>query len=660
MTFEANLFLQESSQSVVGGHIDLYLETPTTYNVSLQYMASFRQKLEDEDTSLNTTWSDVGEILIPNLAANTLYDVVVYVRAKDNEETEQSTGVYEIQSSKDSISIAVTMSFIPTAPWNVTLKRLSPTEVLVNWNAPYHYNTTYRVSLSPSSPPYSIQLGGNYVDHLVRYDFVDGVKYTFTVEAEESHSSCDGESTDSYMVFDNSAIDMVKMLDVQEISSSWAFLTWEPVNDVSGYTIRTECNNEYAWYPVINTTETSCNVTGLSPGVLCTFYVSAYRPQMDGQPALAMRITEGETLPTVKIYIAFLVSGDVTAVNLFWGRPNQPRVEWEYGIFYGTSGTDMLEHGVRHRTRNNTFTVANLDACETYLFTVIVIGPLGYGPADQLIPIKTGIDFNAPPKNVVIQHSTDNITNTEISWSPPCDPGDSVLDYWITIQDISLDATTNLSLSSDNNRLSLRQSLHWGAQYDIFIQLDRPEARAFGPISVSGPSMPAPEKLSIEKKEDGDVLHWMEPDLDPELIAHGYSYRIRLSESLQAAANETFLFDTDEKMLLLSRQWQIDNLGLSPNTNGGKVEKVLYATVSIVEVHGYESTPSTPFTVTLTSKAPSIVYTALAIAGGIVLILAIIVLVIRWRRRRRYSKTNNRYHTRSGSASVRLRSGSNY
>ena len=95
-------------------------------------------------------------------------------------------------------------------------------------------------------------------------------------------------------------------------------------------------------------------------------------------------------------------------------------------------------------------------------------------------------------------------------------------------------------------------------------------------------------------------------------------------------------------------------------SGSGKVEKVLYATVSIVEVHGYESTPSTPFTVTLTSKAPSIVYTALAIAGGIVLILAIIVLVIRWRRRRRYSKTNNRYHTRSGSASVRVRSGSNY
>lgn len=94
--------------------------------------------------------------------------------------------------------------------------------------------------------------------------------------------------------------------------------------------------------------------------------------------------------------------------------------------------------------------------------------------------------------------------------------------------------------------------------------------------------------------------------------------------------------------------------------------------MSIKESHGYESAPSAPpVLLTLTpmnkpphmDKPPHVVYTALAIAASIILILAIIVLVIRWRRCRRCqrnSEPHDRYHTRSGSASVRLRSGTNY
>jgi len=115
-----------------------------------------------------------------------------------------------------------------------------------------------------------------------------------------------------------------------------------------------------------------------------------------------------------------------------------------------------------------------------------------------------------------------------------------------------------------------------------------------------------------------------------------------------------FLFETGDRKLLVSKEWQLENLNLSSSAE----DNVFYVTVSIVESHGYESTPSTPLIVTLMSKTPTTAYTALAITAGIVFILAIIVLVIRWRHRRRYpkSRANNRYHTRSGSASVRLQS----
>lgn len=188
-------------------------------------------------------------------------------------------------------------------------------------------------------------------------------------------------------------------------------------------------------------------------------------------------------------------------------------------------------------------TVRDLDACETYVFNVIVAGPLGYGPPNELKTVKTGVDFKAPPKNVIIQRSTDNVTDAEIVWSPPCDPGDAVLDYWITIHDISLDAVTNLSLSSNKNRIHLRQSFYWGALYNISIQLDDPDVRIFGPISVSGPKIPAPEQLAVERCDAGVLLQWSDPDLHSELVAHGYSYRVRLSRSLLVIfASSRFLF----------------------------------------------------------------------------------------------------------------------
>merc|ERR1711928_76648 len=85
--------------------------------------------------------------------------------------------------------------------------------------------------------------------------------------------------------------------------------------------------------------------------------------------------------------------------------------------------------------------------------------------------------------------------------------------------------------------------------------------------------------------------------------------------------DDVFLFETGDRKLLVSKEWQLENLNLSSSAE----DNVFYVTVSIVESHGYESTPSTPLIVTLMSKTPTTAYTALAITAGIVFILAISV-----------------------------------
>ena len=263
------------------------------------------------------------------------YYVAVFIRVEGKEETEQSSSFHKISPSGNSFEIIVVVSFIPTVPWNITLERLSSTEVRVEWIAPYHDDTTYRISLSPSSPPYSVE--ENNTNHIVRYPFIDGTNYTFTVAAKETYNSCDGNSTNAYLVFDGSAVDAnPKILFTPEIGSTWVYLTWNPVEKVSGFTISTyEPRLAYVGYPDINTTETSYNVTGLTSGTVYEFVITPYGPHSVGKQVIYRQKTDGEQPPMVNNVSLNLKSGVQTAVELSWSPPKETTVEWEeYGVIY--------------------------------------------------------------------------------------------------------------------------------------------------------------------------------------------------------------------------------------------------------------------------------------------------------------------------------------
>ena len=84
-------------------------------------------------------------------------------------------------------------------------------------------------------------------------------------------------------------------------------------------------------------------------------------------------------------------------------------------------------------------------------------------------------------------------------------------------------------------------------------------------------------------------------------------------------------------------------------------DQVFYLAVSIYESHGYESARSQPLSVIFsTLNSFTWIYVAIAAAACVLLILVIIVLVVLCRRRRRLASPDRRYHTRSGSATIRL------
>jgi hypothetical protein len=81
----------------------------------------------------------------------------------------------------------------------------------------------------------------------------------------------------------------------------------------------------------------------------------------------------------------------------------------------------MLCAGPKQRTTNLNATVTDLEACETYMFAVGVVGPLGVGQLSAN-PLFASTTFNvsAAPKNLRVSSDPHNETIMNIQWHSSC------------------------------------------------------------------------------------------------------------------------------------------------------------------------------------------------------------------------------------------------
>lgn len=197
----------------------------------------------------------------------------------------------------------------------------------------------------------------------------------------------------------------------------------------------------------------------------------------------------------------------------------------------------MYQAGARFRTTDMTYTVRDLAACESYMFDVAIVGPIGYGPGSgSMANIATEYDHRSPPKNVAVWPSrSGSRALAVINWRPPCglvgtDP--LGLGYRVDIRDEVVNMTSRHSLSaSRNTSLQLAVEVHHGGQYTITVQTDVPGAKPSAPISFSGPPIPPPHQLraSATGEEGMPMLYWHDQDLPQEVAAHNYSYVVWMS-----------------------------------------------------------------------------------------------------------------------------------
>jgi hypothetical protein len=66
-------------------------------------------------------------------------------------------------------------------------------------------------------------------------------------------------------------------------------------------------------------------------------------------------------------------------------------------------------------------TITDLEACETYMFAVGVIGPLGLGKlSDHPLLVPTSFNMSAAPKNLEVSSDPKNETIMYVRWHSSC------------------------------------------------------------------------------------------------------------------------------------------------------------------------------------------------------------------------------------------------
>jgi len=83
-------------------------------------------------------------------------------------------------------------------------------------------------------------------------------------------------------------------------------------------------------------------------------------------------------------------------------------------------------------TTSLTATIKDLEACESYVFAVGVIGDYGAGPLNQPTRVTTHFNKRAPPKRLRVTPSPDKNDSIIVSWSASCPTIDESISYTVS------------------------------------------------------------------------------------------------------------------------------------------------------------------------------------------------------------------------------------
>ncbi|XP_020710796.1 sortilin-related receptor isoform X2 [Athalia rosae] len=608
-------------------------------NITFEFLPSIA-KAEPGASWVNAShWIEESEYQFNDLQVYTKYNFTVYVRIKG-----QST----VFPPAKNLTV-MTGQGVPSPPWNVTVAQKNGTRVEVSWRPPLHPNgpiTGYEVFTTPPIPPKSITLTKTSV--IIDTPFQAGTNYSFWVIAKtKEHDS--NSSNVATITFDGAAnIDGIENLSVVATTNSTVTLTWNKIVNASGYHVTPKGPPPYPALFTITTDKNTLVVKNLAPGTKYIFEVNAFKNNYVGKVVMVTATTTGTPLPWVPNLQVNLNKDHGTTVKLSWDPPKDSRkIKWQYGVYYAFNMQDLLKEA-KLITSNLTAAVRDLDACETYLFAIGVLGDFGAGPLSPPRTVSTHYNARAAPKRLRVTPSDRN-DEIIVSWSSSCPRMDDKIIYTISITEMTHNMQRTVSLLP-TNETTLKHRFHpiqYGGKYRVTVSTDVDNAIPSQPVIYLAPPILPPHQLKVLHEESNYLIYWQEHDL-PESIANktGYHYEILVSEGEREVNLTTAkIIKTNEPSYIYKN---------------AKTDVIYSFAVRLVTENGYQSQLSE----TVSIKSPEVVepaalYTSNILSFAIPICLLIVGLgaalgyfVVRHRRlSNSFTQfANSHYDTRRGQA----------
>ncbi len=332
-------------------------------------------------------------------------------------------------TSAPASSAAGTTPNNPDAPTNVVVTTTNTngqnngignphTNVTISWTAPANNGgsaiTSYTVTSTPGGKTCTASNGATscQITNLAK-----GTSYTFTVVATNVAGNSTGATSSTYV---STAVPQAPTGVTATLSGNKIVVSWTAPSDngndtITGYTVTSSPGNKTC----TATSNTTCNITGVTVGTTYTFTVTATNSTGTSSPSSPSSATATYSAPSAPTNASASYSNG--AITVSWRAPLG--VVSSYNVI---SNNTIVASGVTGTSAQITTFSWNV----AYTFTVVAINAAGTSSASSATNSVTPRDVPNAPTNVSASGANGRITT---SWSASSARGASVTGYTVTL-----------------------------------------------------------------------------------------------------------------------------------------------------------------------------------------------------------------------------------
>ncbi|CAG0913244.1 unnamed protein product [Notodromas monacha] len=473
-----------------------------------------------------------NEYKFEKLQPYTNYEFTVFSRETLIDANGASGDSSVIYGAPAPIAVGQTKTGEPERPENLRVQQVSRRQVYLTWDEPRKWNGNskiYHIYMSvPAQKPMKFDVISRR-SYSMSYDFMENVKYKFWVIADNGEKVGGRSAIETLDYSSGISHEMVESVKVVSRSETSLTFEWKELNGdgKKSYTVQCYSENPYEPKHVVNTTLPTAVVGGLAPATNYTCHVMARIPvtgDLFTPRTKVMDYTTGDKLlPIRNLRVNWKIKG--TTMKLTWEPPKDRRkIKWKYAIFFGASERELFAEGVRHVTTGTSYTVLKeLNACEKYLFSVVVIEPLGTGPGPYslrkgglvgtlnggaFVQAYTLMDSLAPPKHLRVDYYPTNESMVVISWNASCPEYPSNESYLVTAYEETTNHTWMFQTPvTDKGFMEEHYMIHPGGKYRINVRVNVEGSHPTSWIRFDAPSLPPPHQLKVFPMKNDKIFN---------------------------------------------------------------------------------------------------------------------------------------------------------